>query len=570
MRPKTTGLCDKIKPPRMGTSVIVSSLAINMLGLALPLVVLQVFDRVIPFESHATLTLLFIGLCVTTALDFFLKWARIVVMGHQGEQFELSLGDHFMDRSLNAEPSAYDASSTGVHLERLNAFAQLRDYYSGQGRLFSIDVPFTAIFIVMIGLIGGWLVLVPLASLVLLYLFKTILQRAQGPIFEKRKVLDGRRYSFLIECLSQILTVKADTMEPQLLRRYELLQKQSVDISQSLIHVSGFSQSFGALFSQAAVAAMGLLGGYLVIIGQIGIAELAACMLLNGRTVQPLLKMLGHWAQTESIDAAQAKVDEISALQQRNASAEFVHTLEGRLRFDGVSAGRDDQENLIFSDVTLDVKPGEALSVVGEAGSGQATFMRLILGEQQPRSGEIYIDERPVAEFSATRGHRGIVYVDETPAIFSGSILENISCFGEGEAIARSLSISAELGLEKKVHHMPMGYSTPMGQVGQVASSLALLQTIALVRALALEPRILLINDATSAMDERAVARLAQFLQAIKGKTTLVMATPRQQLLSLAGQSIMLVDSTADSLLLWDHDAEDDAATAAALATRSA
>ena len=554
----------------MGFSVILSSLAVNLLALALPLVVLQVFDRVIPFESYATLTLLFIGLCVTAVLDFCLKWARIVAMGYQGEQFELTLGNHFMDRSLNAEPGAYDASSTGVHLERLNAFAQLRDYYSGQGRLFAIDVPFTAIFIVMIGLIGGWLVLVPLISLVLLYAFKSLLQRAQAPIFEKRKILDGRRYSFLIECLSQILTVKADTMEPQLLRRYELLQKQSVDISQNLIQVSGFSQSFGALFSQAAVAAMGLLGGYLVIIEKIGIAELAACMLLNGRTVQPLLKMLSHWAQTESIDAAQAKIDEISTLQQRDTAVAFMPELQGRLSFDGVSAERPDQDSLIFSDATFTLKAGEVLSVVGEAGSGQASFMRLILGEQQAKSGDIRIDDKPLAHFAATRGHRGIVYVDQTPAIFSGTLLENISCFGEGDAIARSLAVSAELGLEKKVHHLPMGYSTPMGQVGQLASSLALLQTIALVRALALEPRILLINDATSAMDERAVTRLARYLEARKGAMTMVLATPRQQLLSLADQSIMLVDGTSDSMLLWDNDAAEDAAAAVAQDQRSA
>ncbi len=554
----------------MGASVVVSSLAINMLALALPLVVLQVFDRVIPFESYATLTLLFIGLCVVAVLDFFLKWTRVILMGHQGERFELKLSDHFMERSLDADPNAYDASSTGVHLERLNAFAQLRDYYSGQGRLFAVDVPFTAIFIIMIGLIGGWLVLVPLVSLILLYAFKSVLQRAQGPIFEKRKLLDGRRYSFLIECLSQIVTVKADTMEPQLLRRYEVLQKQSVDISQNLIQVSGMSQSFGALFSQAAVAAMGLLGGYLVIIEKIGIAELAACMLLNGRTVQPLLKMLSHWAQTESIDAAKSKVDEISMLEQRDPETAFAEDLQGQLAFENVSAERSTQDGLVFSDVTFDLSAGKALSVVGEAGSGQATFMRLVLGEQAPASGQILIDGKPITHFAATRGRRGIVYADPNPTVFSGTLLENITCFGEGEAIERSLFYSAELGLEKKVHHMPMGYSTPMGQVGAITSSLALLQTIALVRALALEPRILLLNDATSAMDERAVTRLARCLEAIKGQTTLVMATPRQQLLALADQKIMLVDSTTDSLQLWDDDADDDAASQELASQRSA
>ncbi|MGZ2259015.1 ABC transporter transmembrane domain-containing protein [Roseobacter sp. A03A-229] len=547
-----------VRPPRLTLAVIAASLVINTLALALPLVVLQVFDRVIPFESHATLTLLFLGLCVVAVLDFGLKWARIVLIGHQGEQFELHLGDRFIERSLNAEPTAYDQSSTGVHLERLNALSQLRDYYSGQGRLLAIDLPFTAIFITMIGLIGGWLVLVPLVSLILIYGFKTVLQRAQGPIFEKRKTLDGRRYSFLIECLSQIMTVKADTMEPQMLRRYEVLQDQSVDISQKLVQFSGLSQSFGALFSQAAVAAMGLIGGYLVIIDQIGVAELAACMLLNGRTVQPLLKMLSHWAQTESIQAAQAKVEDIGILQQR-ATLDTTLTIEGQLTFENVSVQSDKADHFFFSQTSFELPAGQVLSVLAEEGAARDRFMRLILAEEEPTEGQILLDGAPIDRFSAMRGRGGIAYVDHSPVLFSGTLLENISCFGDGNAIERALAFSATLGLETKVHRMPMGYNTELGTVDEISSSLALRQTVALVRALALEPKLLLLNDATSALDERAVARLASLLQSLKGQTTVVMVTPRQQLLDLADQSVLLADSKADDLLLWHEDATRDA-----------
>ncbi|WP_298836773.1 ABC transporter transmembrane domain-containing protein [uncultured Roseobacter sp.] len=553
-----------MRPPRFGVSVIVSSLCINLLALALPLVVLQVFDRVIPFEAYETLTLLFMGLCVVAVLDFALKWARLVLLGHEGEKFELDLGDRFIKRSLDAEPSAYDQTSTGDHFERLNALAQLRDYYCGQGRLSAIDLPFSAIFVLMIALIGGWLVLVPLAGIAMLYLFKAVLQRAQAPVFGKRKTLDGRRYSFLIECLSQILTVKADTMEPQLLRRYEVLQNQSVDISERLIRLSGLSQSFGALFSQASVAAMGLFGAFLVIQGQIGIAELAACMLLNGRTVQPLLKMLSHWAQSESVESALSRIEEIGNLPQRSTEATESPPLVGHLDFDHVTAFPGSDQKRAFSDITFDLSAGGILSIVGDEGAARDAFMRMILGEETPEEGRILIDGQPVRSFREARGPGGIAYLDQNPVVFSGTLLENISCFGEGDAIARSLEYSKQLGLEKTVHRMPMGYSTALGQTGEIVSSMALMQTIALVRALTLQPAILLINDATSAMDDGAVARVATCLEALRGQTTLVLASEHEQLTALAQQTVLLAGRKEQEFSLWDEDAEADAASAAA------
>lgn len=565
MSDQTTPANGLIAPPGIGFPVIVSSLAINLLGLALPLVILQVFDRVIPFESYSTLTILFIGLCGTTILDFCLKWARITYLGYQGQKFELELGSRFLDRTLDAEPEDYNRSTTGAHFERLSAVAQLRDYYAGQSRLLAIDLPFTTIFILMIGLIGGWLVAIPLISLCLLLGFKSILQRAQGPIFENRKTLDGRRYSFLIECLSQIVTVKAQTMEPQLLRRYELLQEQSVDISHKLIRFSGFSQSFGALFSQASVAAMGLFGGYLIIIGQIGMAELAACMLLNGRTVQPLLKMLSHWAQAENVQAASRKIDEVASLQQRKVDQEQDFEIKGNLNFEGVTVSKDDGSDNLFSNVSISVDAGTVLSVVGEEDLGKQSFLRLILAELRPSSGQVELDGQPITAFASARGHQGIVYVDQSPAIFTGTLLENISCFGDAASVERALDFSKKIGLEKIVHRLPLGYGTPLGQGNHLHTSFAMCQTICLVRALALQPKLLLISNATSALDERSVSRFAACLAELKGQTTIVMSSQREQLLELADQSVLLVSDLAGRAQIWDDDAEEDAAEAALL-----
>lgn len=547
-----------VRRPRIGMAVILASFAINLLGLALPLVVLQVFDRVIPFQSRDTLMVLFIGLCVATALDFSFKWARIVLLGHAGEEFEIALGQKFLRKTLNAVPAAFEKKTLGAHYERLGAVAQLRDYYAGQGRLMAVDLPFTGIFVGLIWLIGGWLVVVPVSGFVILLIFKVMLQHVQGPIFEDRKTLDGRRYSFLIEFLSQIITVKSQTMEPQMLRRYELLQQQSVGISRKLIYNAGLSQSFGAIFSQAAVAAMGLLGAYLVITRAIGVAELAACMLLNGRTVQPLLKMLSFWAQAENVTAAHSKIAELGALPQREFPTFDPDDLQGAVRFGAVSLGHPTRDSYLFENVSFALSPGQFLALAGSDGAGKSSFLRLVLGEQTPTAGDVEIDGFAATHFAECRGAGGICYVDQNPAIFAGTILENISLFGSGSSATQALNAAAEIGLERDIHRMPMGYETRIGTGQPGAVNQGLLQRICLARAIALRPKILLLNDPTTAMDARTIRQFADVLADRHSPMTVIAATRNKALLALADQTVVLGRRADAQIQQWDNDREID------------
>lgn len=532
-------------------------MAVNILALAMPLVVLQVFDRVIPFQSHETLAVLFLGLCIVTVLDFVLKFARIVLLGSTGEAFEIDLGARFLDHTLGADPAEYERKTTGSHYERLGAVGQMRDHYSGQGRLLAVDLPFTIIFISMIWLIGGWLVLVPLSSFALLWIFKSYLQRAQAPVLEDRRTLDGRRYSFLIEFLSQIVTVKCQTMEPQMLRRYEVLQGQSVDISHKLIRLSGFSQSFGAIFSQAAVAAMGLFGGYLVIQGLIGMAELAACMLLNGRTVQPLMKMLGLWAQAENTEAAKSKLNELAKIPQRPTRTRKAE-LRGCIDFEAVSLKHPTRDEFIFQDLTASVPAGRLLAVLGPDGSGRGSLMRLLLGEIVPTKGRVLIDGHPAAEWSETRGPGGIGYIGQQPTIFQGSILDNVTLFGTCPSVDDAMELCSRLGVEREIHRLPLGYETLLGVNSDLGVTPAFLQRLSLARAIALKPRILLMNNPTTAMDSRAVAQVAAVLAEPDRDMTVVAASQRPKMLELADQVVHLSVASANVLNDWEREKQSD------------
>ena len=559
-----------IRPPRIGLTTLSATLGLNLLALALPLVVLQVFDRVIPFEAVETLGFLFLGLCVVAVLEFILKWARAILLSSKAEKFETKLCEIFVDATLNADPETFGQTTPASHMDRMGAIAQLRAYYGGQARILSIDLPFTVVFISMIWLIGGWLVLVPLACIALLFLFKTALTKAQSTVFEKRKALDGRRYSFLVEVLSQIKTLKANTMEPQMQRRYELLQRQTADISHNVILFSGFSQTFGALFSQIAVAAMGLLGGFLVITQHIGIAELAACMLLNGRTVQPMLKALGLWAQSESLGMAKSKLAEACNIEQRPKAPALAQPLVGHVHFENLSLKHKLRDEVIFKNVSGEARSGSCLGLTGYSGSGKSSFHKIILAEMSPTSGTLTIDGHTPEALAGTRGTGGIVYADQTPVYFAGTILENISAFGDGERIERALELSEKLGLNKILHRLPMGYNTPIHESQALLHNQNFLQGVTMARVLALRPRVLLLNNATTPMDDAAKARFSTVLSELKGETTIILSDPDDAVMKLTDNRIELDGHSSRTARAWEEDLANDARNTLAPDTRRA
>jgi len=395
------------KPPGIGATLIIGSLSINLLSLALPLVLLQIFDRIIPNAATQTLSVLFFGLLIALGVELILKICRIVLLAHDSARYEVDLTVSACAKILDTEVFAFSRDSAGTHSDRLAAIGQLRDHYCGQGRLLAIDMPFTVLFIGLIWYIAEWLVVVPFICLGIILVISMVIRKLQAPLIAGRQSIDRRRNSFMMEVLARITTVKALAAEDQMLRRFELLQDQSAEATRGLIWVASLSQNMGAVLGQAAVVMMAGLGAYLNITGRIGMAELAACMLLNGRTIQPMLKLLGIWAQQESLRAAQMKLDELAALPTYVASQKSADDFEPKIRFHAVTLHPQGREKPVFSDLGFAVGTGQIASLIGPDGGGKSSIMRMILGEQSPSSGEIFIGSNTPADMRLKRSLMG-------------------------------------------------------------------------------------------------------------------------------------------------------------------
>lgn len=536
--------------------LLAASLSLNVVALVIPISILLIFDRVIPFQSVETLRMLTVLLLVSAGVEFVLRWSRLTLLNAAAEKAAVSNYRRFASRILHANTQAFSRDSASAYIDRFSAIAQLRDHHAGQNHALLIDLPFTLVFAVMVALIGGWLVLVPITGLVAVLVFSLLMKRAQWALFDRRKSLDSRRYAFLSEVLSSNETVKANRMERQMQRRFELLEDQTVDLSHRLIRFSGLAQNFGAVFGQVSVAAMGLLGAFLVIRQQIGIAEMAACMLLNGRIVQPLTKLMTLWVQSESVALSWRKLREIDALDIDPVSTKCAGLIEGKitLRDLRLQGGSGNAERSGISSLIL--TPGQIGLVSSNAIWQVQALYDAVTGHCSPAAGEVLIDGASAQSLVSRRGQDAIVVLENDPAILSGTLLENLSAFGDETHISRAKEFAAKLGLEKRIHRLPMGYNTKLGSGSAFENDPVNRQLIALVRVLALRPRILLLNEPTAVLDTAEREDLAECLASLSPKPTILMNSPDPRMKGLADVEYKLTCLIGDEVADWDADAD--------------
>lgn len=522
--------------PRLPAAIYVVSLFINLLALALPVVVLLVYDRILPNRASEILSVLMIALVGVLILDAAMKVARAYMVGWIAARHEYGLSGEAVSRILHASSSEIETEPATVHIDRLNALDAMRKFHGGEYRLLLLDMPFVFLFLALVGYIGGYLMLVPIALFLLLGSVSIAAGTALREIFQIRAEHDDRRYDFIVESLSGIQTIKAMAMEPQIQRRFERLQTLGFAASQQTISLGNSAQIASNLFSSLAMISVVAVGGYMVSQGALTIGALAACTLLTGRTLQPILRILDLWLQMQTVSVARARVARLFALKPAGVAAAAVDKLSGAIAVRQVSFAYGPDKPLVLKNVNLDVAPGGMIALRGGDGSGKSTLIRLIRGEFAPTTGEIRLDSCDPAGLQGASIARLIAYVPQNASIFQGTILENITMFRSGEAIDAARESARLIGLESDIHHLPSGYDTMLGEGIADELPVDLLQRIAIVRALSRKPKILLFDEANVALDARSDELLRWGLEQLKGHTTVVIVSQRPSLLQTADQ----------------------------------
>ncbi len=517
--------------------ILVASLCLNLLTLALPLVILQVYDKIIPNEATSTFALMVAGLGVVVLLDFILRCIRSYITNWESARFEHAISQRAISRLLNADIQAFEQTPPGTHMDRVAAIEQLRDFHSGQGLVAVSDLPFVVVFLGVIYLISPQLALAPLAVVAVATVFAIGLGLALEAVVRRRGDLDDRRYNFVFQVLNGVHTVKGLGLEAQMTRRYEALLRPLANSVQKEAFLASAGRAIGPVFSALAMFAVAAYGSQKVIAGDISSGALVACTLLAGRAVQPLIRMIGIWVQSQNLKLAEERLDDLLHLRQESshiAGTHEDHKLRGGIILDHVTVHRGRPEWPLLSDVSLQIMPGEIVAVTGPLGGGKSAFLELLAGFVRPDAGTMLVDGLDSREIDFPRLREQIGYAGQKGTLYRGTILDNMTKFKGRASLPQALAAARAIGLDKDLAKMPHGLRTMVGDSASESLAGSVQQMISLVRVFAGEPKVILLDEANSALDMDADARLRAMIEEQRGRASVVMVTSRPSMIRLA------------------------------------
>ncbi len=520
---------------------IAASLVINLIALAAPLFVMNVYDRVVPNQATATLWVLAIGICGAYLFDLLLKGLRSLCLDLAGKKTDLIISATLFERIVGMAMKVRPAR-VGSFAQNIHEFQGMRDFLTSLTLASLIDLPFTLIILLVIALLGGHLVWIPIVAFPLALGIGHLLQKPLTATLERTMALGAERQSSLIETLAGLDAVKVNNAESE--RQYQWEQTIGT-LSRLELRVkvlSGLAMNITLLIQQLAGVAMIIFGVYQIIDGTLSMGGLVACYMLSGRALGPLAQLSGLLTRYQQAKVTMVSVDQMMELpQERNFDERPLsrQVLQGAMEFRAVDFTYPNQQTLALRGVNLNVRPGEKIGIIGRSGSGKSSLAKLLVGLYQPDSGSLLVDGVDIRQIDVSELRHNIGYVAQDIQLLAGTLRDNLvsgARYVDDEMVLQAAELA---GVHEFARLHPQGYELQVGERGQNLSG-GQRQNVALARALLLNPPILLLDEPTSAMDNTGEERLKQRLQAVIENKTVILVTHRASLLSLVDRLLVI------------------------------
>ena len=540
---------------KMPFTIWVSSVIINILGVGLPILILQVYDRIIPNQSLGTLTMMVLGFLGLLVLEFLLRISRAYSMGWAATQFEIAAGQQAIHHLLCAPLAEVSEEKTQTQLDRLSSVFRLGDFFGGPNSLLIIDLPFVIILIATMGLIAGPLVFVPIAVLMVFAVLTLQFGRHLRQRFEEREEQDNKTYDFIAECLRGMITLKGLSMEPFMLRRFERLQKSRASTNYGAIYASSTAQSISSILGNVTIIATVSTGAIFAVMGDLSIGTLAACTLLAGRIIQPVVRFAGLWSEFQKLELALQEAGELFRLPQRSFEA-VKDVREGALQLTVEKLSLYKNGVPVLGPFSLSVQPKECIGITGTDAWAKSVFLKNLAGLSDVKGGRVLYNDIDVLTYR-NGNPQAIVMVGPKSAVFDGTILENLTLFGEGPSIDEVRWAAGMTGIDNEVNCLPLGYDTPIGDGASEKMPQGLIRRIILTRAIATLPKVLILEEPQMFLDRGADEKLVRCLSALRHHITIVFSTMRPSYFQLADRMLTFEDGkiTVEHRSLGDENA---------------
>lgn len=524
--------------------VMLASLVANTMALSGVLFSMQVYDRVVPSESIATLYVLFIGVLIAVIFDFIMRLMRVKVIDLLGKRADLRISDRVFGHAIRLKNSARP-KSTGTFISQLRELESVRDMITSSTVAVIADLPFFLFFLFIFWIIAGPLVWVPAAAVVFMLLPGFLAQKKLSRLARAAQRESSLRNAMLVETVQGIEDIKTLQAEQRFQQKWNHYTSVSGEASLSMRALVSKLTTWTQNVQTLVFALVVLFGAPMVMAGDMSTGSLVAASILSSRMLSPMsqvTQLLTRWQQ------AKVGLEGLNQLMQlpvdHPEGSKRVHRAlirgDYELRDASFKYSNEDPTTALHID-QLHIDPGERIAVLGKNGAGKSTLLQALAGTLEAKRGGISLDGIALGHLDPADVRRDVALLSQNSRLFHGTIYDNITlgaADASDEEIISALTLSGAIDFIRKT---PKGLDYLIQEGGHGLSG-GQRQSLLLARLLIRQPNVLLLDEPTAAMDEATEKQFLNALDEWAEQRTLVIATHRMSVLRIV-QRIIVVDN---------------------------
>lgn len=520
--------------------VVIAAFMVNLLGLAVPFFIMNVYDRVIPNLAIPTLFALTGGVVIALTFDLLLRQVRALVLDRAGRRIDMGLSARLFDQLMRLRMTEHQAGA-GVLASQVREFDTVREVFTSQTVIAVTDFFFIGIFLFAIWTLVGPIAWVPIVAIPIVMALTLLIRIPLARAIRLTQEESNRRHGVLVESLVGLESIRAANAEGVMQRKWEEAVAGSARAGASIRLWSSLVMHLTTLVQQAVGVVIIVWGVFLVSGGEITVGALIATNILAGRVLGPLANIAMTLVRAQQSLSALRSINKVMKLPtEAGGRAQAREDENTGIEFRAVTFAYPGATAPALNGLKLSIKPGERVAVIGRIGSGKTTIGKLLAGYYEPTEGSIIVGGSDTRAHNPADLRKIIGYVGQSAELFSGTLRDNI-IMGRPQASDEEIARIVQLtGIDRFSSSHPLGLMMPIGERGLGLSG-GQKQAVAMARVLIRDPDVLFLDEPSSALDTAAEQALVAELKKIaESGRTLIVCTHSGALLSIVDRVVLL------------------------------